>query len=141
MLKQKCVSIYKQLSRKWKLGLVETMKAVNQVFFNNFNCFRLDTFQKAVFFSSNSIYGDKSILKYDFDPIELEFVGEKNIIIPFKYINISNIHHTVDSLYLKLARTSSQKVLELVCVKYNFIGEMIFYRNYRYGSLKSVRIS
>ena len=44
---------------------------------------------------------------YECDPIELEFVGKKNFIIPFKYINISNVHHTVDSLYLKLARASS----------------------------------
>ena len=44
---------------------------------------------------------------YECDPIELEFIGKKNVIIPFKYINISNVHHTEDSLYLKLARASS----------------------------------
>ena len=44
---------------------------------------------------------------YECDPIELEFIEKKNIVIPFKYINISNVHHTVDSLYIKLARASS----------------------------------
>ena len=31
-----------------------------------------------------------------------ELVGTKNAIIPFKYINISNVHQTVAFLYLKL---------------------------------------
>ena len=37
---------------------------------------------------------------YEFDPSELEFFGKKNVIINFKYNNISNAHHTVAFLYL-----------------------------------------
>ena len=43
------------------------------------------------------------------DPIDLEFTGTKNVICPFKYINISSIYHTVDPLYLKLARSSRKR--------------------------------
>ena len=55
---------------------------------------------------------------YECDPIELEFVGKKNVIIPFKYINISNVNHTVDSFYLKLERSSSWRLLERDCMCY-----------------------
>ena len=67
-----------------------------------------------VFFNLKPIFGggDGGFLKYLCYSIELEFVGRKNVIIPFKYINTSNAHHTVDSLYLKLARASSYRVLE-----------------------------
>ena len=55
--------------------------------------------------------------------------------MPFTYISISNVHHTVDSLYLKQARRCLR---ETVCVIYDFIGEMIFcWNHYRYGFLKS----
>ena len=67
---------------------------------------------------------------------------KKNVIIPFKHVKISNIYSTVDSLYLKLARASSQAVLETVHVIYDFIDEMNFcWHHYRYGFLESVRIS
>ena len=43
------------------------------------------------------------------DPIDLEFTGTKHVICPFKYISISSIYHTVDPLYLKLARSSRKR--------------------------------
>ena len=49
---------------------------------------------------------------YEYDPIELELVGKKIVIIPFKYINISNVPHIFGSLYLKPARASSWRLLE-----------------------------
>ena len=57
-------------------------------------------------------------LNYEFDPIELEFFGKNYVIIPFKYINTSNVHHTEDSLYLELARASSKRVLGRDCICY-----------------------
>ena len=55
---------------------------------------------------------------YEYDPMKLEFAGKKNAIIPFKYTNISNVHQTVDCLYLKLARASGLRVLERDCMRY-----------------------
>ena len=54
---------------------------------------------------------------YEYDPMKLEFAGKKNAIIPFKYTNISNVHQTVDCLYLKLARASGLRVLERDCMR------------------------
>ena len=41
------------------------------------------------------------------DALNKNLFEQKNVIIPSKYINVSNVHHTVDSLYLKLARAFS----------------------------------
>ena len=35
------------------------------------------------------------------DPIDLEFLGTNDVMILFKYINISNSYYAEDSLYLK----------------------------------------
>ena len=40
------------------------------------------------------------------DHINLEFIETKGFITPFKYINISNIYHTDDSIYLEFATSS-----------------------------------
>ena len=70
---------------------------------------------------------------YECDPIELEFVGKNNV-MPFKYSNIS-LSKTRKSFELESAWQS-------VCVRYDFIGEMIFcWNHYRYKFLKSVRVS
>ena len=67
----------------------------------------LKLFKKTVFFSLKPNYGGGDGGLYECDSIELEFVEKKNIIVPFKYIDILNVHRKVDSLYLKLARASS----------------------------------
>ena len=74
---------------------------------------------------------------YECDPIELEFVEKKNFVIPFKHINISNVHHTVDSLYLKLARASSYSAWERLSHRSNDL----FCNHFRHGFLKSARVS
>ena len=70
----------------------------------------------------------------------MEFVGKKNVIIPFKYVNISNVNHTVDSFILNSKDLRAGGCLrETVCVIYDFIGDMFFcWNHYRYGFLKSV---
>ena len=40
------------------------------------------------------------------DLINLEFIETKDFTSPFKYINISNIYHTDDSIYLEFATSS-----------------------------------
>ena len=40
------------------------------------------------------------------DLIDLEFIETKDFTSPFKYINISNIYHTDDSIYLEFATSS-----------------------------------
>ena len=119
-------------------------KTTNQIFL--LILFESWRFLKISFLQLKPIYGggDGGFLKYmSVNPIELEVVAKDNVIISFKYINISNVHHTVESLYLKLARASGGGCLrEILCVIYDFISEIIFcWNHYRYGFLKFVRVS
>ena len=95
------------LPRKWKPGLHETWILLIKFLCYDFIVWVLKLFKKSVFFSLKPNYGGGDGGLYECDSIELEFVEEKNIIVPFKYIDISNVHRTMDSLYLKLARASS----------------------------------
>ena len=86
------------------------MKTINQFFLNILIVWGLTLSKELFFFQSkpNLWWRWRRLPKIcEFDPVWLELVGKKNNIIVLKYINISNIHLTVDTPYLKLARASS----------------------------------
>ena len=78
-------------------------------------------------------------------PLIWNFVGRKEVTKPFKYITVSSIYHTEDSL--ELARSSGQRLFEIErnhCMGhiYKSISHVIFcWQDYSNGCLKHVRVT
>ena len=111
-------------------------------YFVSFNCFILKLSEKTVFFSLKTLWQWRRLPKI----YECDYIG---ICWKKQRYNLFQIYQCfICSLYrgLSLSQTRENFGLEgaweIVCVIYDFIGEMIFWWNhYRYGCLKSVRVS
>ena len=122
------------------------MKTTNQFFFVNFNCLSVMLSRKTVFFQlkANLWWQWQRLPQtYECDPIELEFIEKKNIVIPS---NISIFQMFIIQWTLFISNSQELRargcVRETVCVIYDCVGEMIFYWNhYRYRFLESVKVS